>query len=524
MDDHASEPSAFIRPDLGPAFDGLPLPSALLDAQSFCIIAANAALLGLLGCAEYELIGQPLSRVQDAPTTQDGPVRLRARNGREHALQQYLRPQGAGRLLWSAHPVAMETESAQLDPLTTLYSRRAFEARLRARLAAGGEGALVYLELDQFKLVNDAYGREAGNDLLAQFGRLLQTLVRSGDEPAYLGGDEFALLLADADLDRAWQAAERVRFQVSAQGFEWRGRGYGLTVSIGIAGFGAGSQDYTELIGSADAACAAAKNLGRNRIEIFRADQDEIKRVRGEQSWGMRVLDVLEGGRFALYRQRIVPLAGGVPHYEVLLRPQGALGWTLPGEFVAAAERYGLMAQLDRRIIARTVRALAQASIADMPSAAVNLSGSSLNEAGLAAFVSRVIDEFELAPERLRFEITETAAIANIQRAVALVQALRELGCGVALDDFGTGMSSFSYLKALAVDTIKIDGSFVRGVASDPMDAATVEAIVRLARLRGLHTVAECVEDEDTLLRLRDLGLDQAQGFHLHRPEAWSMP
>lgn len=517
------------QPVAGVAFETLPLPTALLDAQSLRFLAVNASLLQTVGYEARELIGQPLATIQEVPSLHEGAVRLRARDGREHMLYQYLRLNGAGSggvLVWTAHPLSADAEPSLRDPLTGLYSRRAFESRVRARMTAGRGGVLIYIELDQFKLVNDAYGREAGNDLLSQFGKLLQSLVRSDDEAAHLGGDEFALLLPDGDLDRAWQVAERIRFQVSAQGFEWRGRGYGLTISAGIASFGDGSQDFTELIAAADSACDAAKGLGRNRIEIFRADdQGAMRRVRGEQSWGARVLDVLEGGRFALFRQRIVPLRDDQPlHYEVLLRPQGALGWSLPGEFVAAAERYSLMAQLDRRIIARTVRVLAQTPVTEMPSAAVNLSGSSLNESALAAFVSRLIDEFELAPERLRFEITETAAIANIQRAVALVQALRELGCGVALDDFGTGMSSFSYLKALAVDTIKIDGSFVRGVASDPMDAATVEAIVRLARLRGLQTVAECVEDETTLLKLRDLGLDQAQGFHLHRPEPWSVP
>lgn len=531
MDDHpaVADPRARYERLAAAAFDSLPLPAALLDAHTLSIVAANPVLCQCLGYADSELLGLPLAQLQETASVYEGMVRLRGRDGHEHLLYQHLRPvadSGAPLLVWTAHPCTPEPGEMQRDALTGLISRRAFEMRVRSLLSGGQQGSLIYFEIDQFKLVNDAYGREAGNELLAQFGRLLLAQVRSGDEPAYLGGDEFALLLDHADTERAWQVAERIRFQVAMHGFAWRGRGYGVTVSIGLVTFGQAMQDFTELIASADAACRAAKDRGRNRIEIYHADDGELKRVRGEQSWGARVLDVLEGNRFALYRQRIVALNGnnGGDHYEVLLRPQAAMGWTTPGEFVAAAERYGLMAQIDRRIITRTLRVMAQTPEAQLPCVAVNLSGSSLVEGGLAAFIARALDETGVRAERLRFEVTETAAIANISRAVALVGALRELGCSFALDDFGAGMSSFSYLKALDVDMIKIDGCFVRGVASDAIDSATIETIVRLAELRGLSTVAECVEDEATLECLRGLGINYAQGFHLHRPEPWSLP
>jgi len=510
------------------AFDSLPLPAALLDAKTLCFIAINPALSSAFGYSDVELIGRPLAVLQDRPSAQDGLARLRSSNGGEHMLYQHVRAiagDGEPMLVWTAHPCTTEAEAQQIDPLTGLFNRRGFETCLRARMAAH-EGTLIYIEVDQFKLVNDAYGREAGNDLLLQLARLLQSLMRDGDELAYLGGDEFGLLLKHSDTERAWQVAERLRFQIAAQGFEWRGRSYGVTVSMGIAAFSETAQDFTELLAAADAACRTAKQHGRNRIEIYRADDGELQRVRGEQSWGARVLEVLEGGRFALFRQRVVSLQAPADpgHYEVLLRPQGALGWTLPGELVLAAERYGLMAQLDRRIVLRALRWLSQTPVELMPSAAVNLSGSSLTEGGFATFIARAIEETGVSPERLRFEITETAAIANIQRAIVLINALRELGCHVALDDFGSGMSSFTYLKSLAVDTIKIDGSFVRGITKDATDAATVEAITRLARLRGLTTIAEWVEDEPTLDSLRDMGVDYAQGFYLHRPELWSLP
>ncbi len=528
-----ADPRARYQRLAATAFDSLPLPAALLEGEALTIVAANPVLCQYLGFSAAELLGRSLADLQDRAHPdvgmREGTVRLRARDGRERVLYQHLSAvadAGTPLLVWTAHPCTPESETQQRDALTGLFSRRAIEQRLRGLLAEGQHGTLIYLEIDTFKLVNDAYGREAGNHLLAQFGQLLQSLLRNGEEAAYLGGDEFALVLDHADPQRAWQAAERIRFQVAMHGFDWRGRSFGVTVSIGLVGFGDAVQDFTALLAAADMACSNAKQRGRNRIEIYHPDDDELQRVRGEQSWGARVLDVLEGNRFALFRQRIVALNGDPrgDHYEVLLRPQAAMGWSAPGEFVAAAERYGLMAQVDRRVIMRTLRMMAQTPEALLPCMSVNLSGSSLVDAGLAAYIARGLEETGVRAERLRFEVTETAAIANMQRAVALVGALREQGCSFALDDFGAGMSSFSYLKALDVDMIKIDGGFVRGVARDAVDAATIQTIARLAELRGLSTVAECVEDQPTLDCLRDLGIDYAQGFHLHRPEPWSLP
>ncbi|HEX4896016.1 MAG TPA: EAL domain-containing protein [Solimonas sp.] len=530
MDDFSGYLQSLPRHAANPVFAALPLPAALLDPRSHCVLAANPALLACLGCSEPDLLGRPLGQWQRVHerVRYDGPARYRCANGHEVVLQQYVQPAGPeaeAPLLWTAHPRGGDVEDGLHDVRTGLASRRGFEARLQQQLATG-HGTLLYIELDPLKLINDAYGREAGNRLIAEVGHLLSVLVRAEDTPAYLGGDEFAVLLERVDTDRAWQLAERIRLQVAAQGFEWRGHTYGATVSIGIVALADVERDLGAVFAAADDACGLAKRRGRNRIELYKFDQDERRRREREQARGAQLLDTLEDSRFALFRQRIVPLSGNAAamHYEILLRVRDAAGWASPAAFVATAERYGLMASLDRKIITRCLRVMSRAPESDMPHVTINLSGGSLADATLPAFIGRCLEQTGIEPRRLCFEVTETAAIANIQHAAQLVRAVRELGCAFALDDFGAGMSSFSYLKSLDVDAIKIDGSFVRGVARDAMDAATVESIVRLAGLRGLRTVAECVEDAETLECLRAMGLDYAQGFHLHRPEPWSLP
>lgn len=498
-----------------------PQPLALLDPVGMTVVLANRALADRCGLSELDLAALTWPRLQQAYIDSLDTTSVGATCAHLHPIELG----GRQALLWLADHCVGDHAAAR-DELTGLLSRRMFELRLRRFLAAQSDGVLIRLEVDQFKLINDAFGSEAASRLIAQLGQLITEVVRDEDEPARLGGDEFAIVLEHADAERAWQVAERVRLQCAAQGFEWNGRAFGVTLSAGVATFADAYYDQAELMSAAATACEAAKARGRNRIEIYRREDRELNRLRGEQSWGARVLDTLEANRFALYRQRIDPLcaAAGKAHYEVLLRVRGVSGWTPPGEFVAAAERYGLMPQVDRRVIARVLREFSRLPAAERPVVAINLSGHSLGDTGLAAYIARVLEQNEVAAENICFEITETAAIANTSRAVALVTALKELGCTVALDDFGAGMSSFSYLKSLNVDVLKIDGSFVRNAANDEVDAATIESMVRIARLRGLSTVAECVEDAGTLQRLAELGVDYAQGFHLHRPEPWSLP
>lgn len=496
-----------------------PQPLAVVDSAGVRVLLVNDALAQRCARMQSELADLEWPQLQRlcADVSTGGGVSC----SHLHPLQF----EGGRALLWLPEHCSDDALASTRDELTGLESRRAFEVRLRALLAKKGEGMLIRFEIDQFKLINDAYGREAGNQLLVQLGQLMASLVRDDDDPARLGGDEFAVVIDGGDIERAWQIAERVRLQVAAQGFEWNGHAYGVTMSIGIAAFADAYHDFSELIAAADTACEAAKSRGRNRIEIYRREDHEVHRLRGEQSWGARVLDTLEASRFALYQQRIEPLTGaGRGHCELLLRVRGVAGWTPPGEFVAAAERYGLMPQVDRRVIARVLREISLLPLDQRPLCAINLSGHSLGDQGLATYIERMLDRYEVEPGHICFEITETAAIANTARAVALVGALKRLGCSVALDDFGAGMSSFSYLKSLDVDMIKIDGSFVRHVATDAVDAATVEGMVKIAGLRGLATVAECVEDQASLQRLAELGVQAAQGFYLHRPEPWSLP
>jgi diguanylate cyclase (GGDEF)-like protein len=496
-----------------------PQPLAVIDGSGNRVLQVNEALAQRCGRLPAEFNDLDWSRLQSLYADSTGT------NGASCAHLHPLDFDGGRVLLWFPEHCAGDASVSSRDELTGLESRRDFEVRLRTLLLKKSEGLLIRFEVDQFKLINDAYGREAGNQLLVQLGQLMASLVRDEDEPARLGGDEFAIVIDGGDIERAWQIAERVRLQVAAQGFEWNGHAYGVTMSIGIASFADAYHDFSELLAAADTACEAAKSRGRNRIEIYRREDHEVHRLRGEQSWGARVLDTLEASRFALYQQRIEPLtANGRGHCEVLLRVRGVAGWAPPGEFVAAAERYGLMPQVDRRVIARVLREISLLPVEQRPTCAINLSGHSLGDQALAAYIARMLDRYEVEPRHVCFEITETAAIANTARAVALVAALKRLGCSVALDDFGAGMSSFSYLKSLDVDMIKIDGSFVRHVATDAVDAATVEGMVKIAGLRGLVTVAECVEDQASLNRLTELGVHAAQGFYLHRPEPWSLP
>ncbi|HEY1075422.1 MAG TPA: EAL domain-containing protein [Fontimonas sp.] len=493
----------------------MPQPIAVLDARGDTVHLVNQALVERAQLGETqlrELNLQSLAKAFSEATSDTGYT---------HPIQY----EGREALLWMADHQRPELPVAR-DPTTGLTVRAVIEKRMRSALSSHSSGALLRIEVDQFLLINDAYGIQAANELLAQLGALFIGQMRGCGEPTWLGGGDFLVQVTHPDPVEAWRLAERMRLQVAAQGFEWRGNHYGVTISIGLAYNDGAYFDFNELMSAAEVACRAARERGRNRIEQYRSSDHAVSRMRGEQSWGGRVLAALENSTFALYRQRIDPVLSGVsaPHYEVLLRLPAAAGWTTPVEFVAAAERYGLMPQLDRRIIVRVLRELSRLPVEQRPVTSVNLSAHSLGDLSMVAYIERMLERFEVHARHLCLEITETAAIANTAQASAMVKALKTMGCRVALDDFGAGMSSFSYLKTLNVDTLKIDGSFVRNVAHDAVDAATIESMVKVARLRGLTTVAECVEDGPSLQRLGELGVDYAQGFYLHRPETWSLP
>jgi diguanylate cyclase (GGDEF)-like protein/PAS domain S-box-containing protein len=418
---------------------------------------------------------------------------------------------------------------ASHDNLTELYNRREFERHVRRALKAAGGGpssALLYIDLDQFKLINDTSGHLAGDQLLSQLAMVMSEIVAPGDMLARLGGDEFGVLLHEADIAGALALAERLRLRIEGHIYAWEQRTYTISASIGVVMLDEQGMTLREALAQADTACYLAKEHGRNRIHLFSGDDDETIRRRGEMEWANRLRWAIEEGRLLLDYQEVRPLradaAGGEPHLELLLRLRDEDGRVVaPGAFLPAAERYGLVPQLDRWVIAEAIAHFDQlhASGRAPGRCSLNLSAASLEDEGLADYVLDLIQRHGVPPSRLCFEITETEAVRNLSRAVRFIERLRGFGCLVALDDFGAGMSSFGYLKNLPVDIIKIDGSFIRDIEADPMSRSIVDAITEIGHERGLEVVAEWVGDERTIEILRALRVDYGQGFALHRPE-----
>lgn len=418
---------------------------------------------------------------------------------------------------------------ASHDTLTGLINRREFEQRLERALASARQfnhvHTLCYLDLDQFKVVNDTCGHVAGDELLRQLSTLLQAKLRERDTLARLGGDEFGVLLENCDAAAAQPVAEVLRQTVKDYRFLWQGRAFGVGVSIGMVEINADSGNLSALLSAADAACYAAKDRGRNRVHLYQEQDGELLRRRGEMQWVARIGQAMEENRFRLYRQPILsadPASGRPVHQEILLRMVDATGEpVLPMAFIPAAERYNLMPAIDRWVIGKTFSLFHQCfgSAGDNSICTVNLSGHSLCDEAFLAFVQRQFELNGVLHHRICFEITETAAIGNLREAVAFIEKMKHKGCSFSLDDFGSGLSSFSYLKNLPVDYIKIDGAFVRDMHVDPMDQAMVEAIHRIGQVMQLQTIAESVENREILERLRAIGVDYVQGDWLAKPQ-----
>ncbi len=417
---------------------------------------------------------------------------------------------------------------ASHDILTGLVNRREFENRLERALksakARETSYALCYLDLDQFKIVNDSCGHSAGDALLGQLGALLKSKIRWRDTLARLGGDEFGVLLESCSLDEAMQTAEVLRAAISEFKFMWDDRSFRLGASIGVVPITADNEDVAALLSAADSACAAAKEAGRNRIHSFLENDIDLMRRRREMQWAARINNALEEDRFELFRQTIQPLqeVEEGAHYELLLRMRDEAGGIIaPGLFIEAAERYGITPSIDRWVIRNAFRWLV--SEADererLSLCSINLSGQSLGD---EKFLPFVIDQFQMSgldASRICFEITETAAIASYSQANRFINALKELGCKFALDDFGTGLSSFGYLKHFPVDFLKIDGSFVKEILHDPIDREMVRSINEIGHLTGKRTIAEFAENEEIITMLRGMGVDYAQGYGVAEPK-----
>jgi diguanylate cyclase (GGDEF)-like protein/PAS domain S-box-containing protein len=419
------------------------------------------------------------------------------------------------------------TYQANHDLLTGLVNRVAFEMRLDAALAIDGPeaaGVVMFLDLDQFKVVNDTCGHAAGDQLLKQVTALLTQEIRKQDTLARLGGDEFAVLLESCPLEPALRVAEAMRRRISELQFVWEGRSFQFTVSIGLVPFKAHQYNRSDLLRVADSSCYVAKEAGRNRVHVYDEADTAVATRNGELDWFSRLQKALTQDRFVLYAQRIASIqehGGGYESVEVLIRLQDDEGKIVaPMAFIPAAERYGLMPSIDRWVISKALKMHAGfARHYKLPARfSINLSGASMADPTLVDFVRRQLRTHRVKPELVCFEITETAAVANFDVAVQLMNGLRDLGCRFALDDFGAGMSSFTYLKRLPVDYVKIDGAFVKDMSKDEVDFAMVEAIHNIAHRMGLRTVAEFVQNDTTIEMLRGLGVDYVQGYGVEKP------
>ncbi|MCK5379136.1 MAG: EAL domain-containing protein, partial [Acidobacteria bacterium] len=416
---------------------------------------------------------------------------------------------------------------ASHDTLTGLLNRREFESRVGEALAnatfTGRRHALCYLDLDAFKVVNDTCGHSVGDQMLQQLSAVLEATARGTDILARIGGDEFGLLLTDCTMDEVEERAGAFLRTVRDYRFLWQGRIFEVGVSIGIVPVTKDSPRYNEILSAADAACFVAKERGRNRIHISDPEDVEVTARHHEAQWVERLNRAIERDEFVLYRQTIVPLQDqNKPEIvELLLRLSDNDEMILPGRFIPAAERYRMMPSLDLWVIRRAFEFIRQDSAADHDGSqlyAINLSGQSLADRTVLDAILTQIDQCDIDPSRLCFEITETAAISHLASAQAFIGVLRGRGCSFALDDFGSGLSSFRYLKDLHVNYLKIDGSLVRDVAVDSVHREMVKAIRQIGLAMGLSTIGEWVETEASLEVLKDIGLDYVQGYCLGRP------
>ena len=493
--------------------------------------------------ATRQPIADPVTRVlrDDATVRVSSNVVLLRRDGVEIAIDQSAAPirDRVGTItgvVLVLHDVRREREFAtQLsfqathDTLTGLINRREFEHRLdRALASARGEGrhhAMMYLDLDQFKVVNDTCGHAAGDEFMRQISVVLQERLREGDTLARLGGDEFGVLLENCQIENAERIAETLRQSIADFHFVVNQRTFAVGVSIGLVNMADGTLTLTEVLSAGDAACYMAKEKGRNRVQRYHPKDTELALRHGEMEWVGRIQDALNAGRFVLHTQSIVPVGLGQKSarmFELLVRMIDERGDIVPPmAFIPAAERYNMMSQIDRWVTrtALTTMAARRSSTREGETCIINLSGASIGDERFLDFIRTELARTAAPKGSVCFEVTETAAIANLAKATRFITELKALGCLFSLDDFGSGMSSFGYLKHLPVDFLKIDGSFVRDMLSDPIDNAMVEAINQIGHVMGKRTIAEYVEHEGILERLREIGVDYAQGFGISVPK-----
>lgn len=530
----------------------------VLMREDRSIFQVNQAFSDMLGYSRAELMGMSMRDISH-PEDRDAGVfnyhELKAGNLDNYSVEKRYIDKAGNVIRCLAHTSAVReadgsfaysigqiqdiTEAYQLaerlsfqathDPLTGLINRREFEARIEYALTSAKsnrrEHALCYLDLDQFKVINDTCGHQAGDELLRQIATLLDGNIRSSDTLARLGGDEFGLLMEGCPLDNSQRVAETLRTAIEEFQFVWDDKRFRVGVSIGVVPINGDSASVMEVLQQADTACYAAKDMGRNRIHVYLREDEELAKRHGEMQWVTKIQAALESDEFRLYVQPIVPVLEGQgaarEHYEVLIRMRDDSGCEIPpGAFLPAAERYNLAARVDRWVLTSLLEWLGgnARELERIDMCSVNLSGLTVADETFLDFVVELFEASSVPSGKICFEITETAVISNLSQATRFIATLKDQGCLFALDDFGSGLSSFAYLKSLPVDYLKIDGMFVRDVFTDPIDKALVKSINDVGKVMGKQTIAEFVESDAVRKVLAELGVDYAQGYGIGKP------
>ena len=412
------------------------------------------------------------------------------------------------------------------DALTNLPNRHEFNRSCQTAWQDSKTNhsvhSLVYMDLDQFKVVNDTCGHIAGDELLMQLAVVLKSKVSKQGLLARLGGDEFGILLENCELEQGIELLEKIKDAVNEFRFSWKEKVFNVGISFGVAVIDDSVTSVAIALANADMACYAAKEKGRNRIEVYQSDNTEMLSRKSEMEWLSEIRKALEEDRFVLMRQIIVPAQdeSQMAHYEMLVRMKKVNGELIyPGAFIPAAERFNIMQEIDRWVINRTIQHIQSQGESSQEMYFVNLSGNSLSDDHFLNDLEVKIIKEEIDGNRLCFEVTETAAIANLNKTIIFIERLRNLNCSFALDDFGCGLSSFSYLKEIPLDFLKIDGSFVRNVLNDELDEAIVRASHHISKAAKLKTIAEFVENQEICQKMKEIGVDFVQGWELGKPE-----
>lgn len=531
-----------------------------VDSQLRCTFA-NPAAARLLGYSRAEMIGQDIHALIHA-RREDGELLARSEVPIFRSIQDNISHQEDDAVFWckdgssipvqyrcnplhdkdgvmgavvvyrnvaEARSVARKMDYlATHDSLTGLLNRRVFEQRLDGAIKVAQqdkvEHMLCFIDLDQFKIVNDTCGHNAGDEMLRQITGLLQEQIRKTDLLARLGGDEFAVLLESCEKAKGLEVIEKLRAALNEHRFSWNQKIFTTSASIGVVMINADIVTSAHAMSVADSACYVAKEKGRNRIHVYEVGDKELALRHGEMHQVEQIRVALEEDRFVLSYQPIVSLAAPTDtgrHMEILLRMRAQNGELIsPGVFIPAAERYNLMSSVDRWVVTETFKWLVRqnGALGQLEMCAINLSGQSVGDEQFLDFLLSKLDEYALPQGILCFEVTETAAIANLARASRFIRKIKDRGHHFALDDFGSGMSSFQYLRNLPVDYLKIDGNFVKDMTHDQVDYAMVEAIHRVGRVMGIKTIAEFVENQEILACLRNIGVDYAQGYGIAAP------